>query len=178
MGAGDAIYAGFADNFVAYDQWDTLKDVLIKTGDIDRVSGFFSTAPVSTMAENQRQIDHCFGPNSLDAIASGLRTSTEDFAQRASKGFSRGAPLAMACCMSVLEAMRGTNDLRAALALEYRFTARAVAQGDFPEGVRAAIIDKDNQPKWAHAGVADVTGAEVDAMLADLGSDALNLEMT
>jgi enoyl-CoA hydratase/carnithine racemase len=177
MGAGDAIYAGFADSFVDYDQWNTLKEALIKTGDSDRVSGFVSTAPASTMAENQHQVDHYFGPDSLDAVASGLRTSTEDFAQRASKGLSRGAPLAMACCMAVLDMMRGTNDLRAALAIEYRFTARAVAQGDFPEGVRAAIIDKDNQPKWTHAGVTDVTQADVDAMLADLGKDALNLEV-
>lgn len=178
MGAGDAMYAGFADIFVAYDQWDALKCALVETGDIDRVSGFVSAAPASVMAEAQSQIDQCFGPDSLDEIASVLRGSSDEFALRAFKGLSRGAPLAMACCMSVLEAVRGTNDLRAALALEYRFTARAVAQGDFPEGVRAAIIDKDNQPKWAHAGVADVPQADVDAMLADLGKDALNLETT
>jgi enoyl-CoA hydratase/carnithine racemase len=178
MGPGDAIFVGFADAFVPYEQWDALKGALIETGDIDCVSGFFCVAPVGVMVENQSQIDHFFGPDNLDAIATGMRGTPNEFAQRAFKGFSRGAPLAMACCMAVLDAVRGTNDLRAALALEYRFTARAVAQGDFPEGVRAAIIDKDNQPKWAHAEVSSVTQDDVDMMLSDLGADALNLETT
>ena len=178
MGPGDAIFAGFADVFVTYDQWDALRGALVETGDIDQISGFVSAAPASVMAKNQSRIDQYFGPARLDAIATGLSTSTDEFAQRAFKALSRGAPLAMVCCMSALESMRGTNDLRAALALEYRFTARAVSQGDFPEGVRAAIIDKDNHPKWAHAAISDVAQADVDMLLSDLGKDALNLETT
>ena len=34
-----------------------------------------------------------------------------------------------------------------ALVQEYRFTARAIEFGDFAEGIRAAIIDKDKNPK-------------------------------
>jgi enoyl-CoA hydratase len=177
MGPGDAIFAGFADVFVPYDQWDALIDRLAATADIASVSDFISLAPDSAMAGNLPAIDQFFGPASLDEIATGLRASNDEFLQRAVKGLERGAPLALACCMAVLETLKGTQDLCAALALEYRFTARAVAQGDFLEGVRAAIIDKDNAPKWTHAAMTDVTQDDVDAMLADLGKDTLNLEM-
>ena len=59
-----------------------------------------------------------------------------------------------------------------ALQQEYRFTSRSASEGDFIEGIRAAIIDKDRTPRWRHASVEDVTAAEVEAMLAEPpGSD-------
>ena len=61
-----------------------------------------------------------------------------------------------------------------ALDLEYRFTARAMEHGDFIEGIRAAIIDKDRAPKWQFAD-RDVPMAAVSKMLRPLGKDALKL---
>jgi len=176
MGPGDAIFAGFADTFIAYEQWDQLKSALVQTGDIAEIAHFASTAPASAMANDLATIDRYFGADTLNEIAANLQDSDTEFAQRALKGLLRGAPLALSCCLAVLKTLRGTHSLRDALALEFRFTARAVAQGDFPEGIRAAIIDKDNAPNWAHAAISDVTPSEVDAMLSDLGSEALNLE--
>jgi hypothetical protein len=63
-----------------------------------------------------------------------------------------------------------------ALAQEYRFTHRAMEQGDFLEGIRAAIIDKDRNPRWRHGSVAAVTKAEVAAMLAPLGAEEWTIE--
>ena len=71
---------------------------------------------------------------------------------------------------------RGRDTIEGALELEYRFTARAMEHGDFLEGIRAAIIDKDKAPKWRHARPEDVTPAEVSAMLRPLGVDELKLE--
>jgi 3-hydroxyisobutyrate dehydrogenase len=62
-----------------------------------------------------------------------------------------------------------------ALDLEYRFTFRAMEHGDFLEGIRAAIIDKDRAPKWQYA-QSDVPLAAVAKMLTPLGKDALELK--
>ena len=43
--------------------------------------------------------------------------------------------------------------------------------GDFLEGIRAMIIDKDRTPRWRHRGPAAVPQAEVSRMLAPLGDD-------
>ena len=36
--------------------------------------------------------------------------------------------------------------------------------GDFTEGVRAKLVDKDDRPRWRHARIEDVTPADVDAL--------------
>jgi enoyl-CoA hydratase len=66
-------------------------------------------------------------------------------------------------------------DLRATLEQDYRIAARCLDGHDFIEGVRAALIDKDHQPKWQHARIEDVTAAEIDAYFAPLGADELAL---
>ncbi|MGA0778227.1 MAG: enoyl-CoA hydratase/isomerase family protein [Gemmobacter sp.] len=80
-------------------------------------------------------------------------------------------PLSMAATLAIVRAARTDRDLRAAIAREFRFTARAIAQGEFLEGVRAQVIDKDRAPRWRHAGPGAVDPAEVAAMLAPLGPE-------
>ena len=176
MGPADAIFAGFADTFVPYEDWGELKRRLCETGDVSAVADCAKAPEPSTMKANIDAVNTYFRHGTAEEILAALKSSDADFAQRALKGLLRGAPLALACCHRTLTTLRGTTDLLAALAFEFRFTARAVEQGDFPEGIRAAIIDKDNAPKWAHETVSDVTSYEVDAMLADLEEDALDLE--
>jgi len=40
-------------------------------------------------------------------------------------------------------------------------------QGDFMEGVRAVIVDKDNAPRWRPPRIEEVSAASVDAMFRD-----------
>jgi len=47
------------------------------------------------------------------------------------------------------------------------------ASADFVEGIRAAIIDKDRNPKWSPARIEDVTPEIVARYLAPLGKDDL-----
>ena len=44
---------------------------------------------------------------------------------------------------------------------------------DFYEGVRAVIVDKDNQPRWQPATLAAVSEAEVERHFAPLGGGEL-----
>jgi len=60
-----------------------------------------------------------------------------------------------------------------ALALEYRMTQHVMAGHDFFEGIRAALVDKDQRPRWQHAALAEVAGAEVEGYFANLGEREL-----
>ena len=58
--------------------------------------------------------------------------------------------------------------LSRALEIEYRLTVRLFEHGEFPEGVRALLIDKDRKPAWKPPHLADVTPAMVEALFAPL----------
>ena len=67
-------------------------------------------------------------------------------------------------------------DLDQALILEYRLTQHMMAGHDFYEGVRAALIDKDQKPRWRPATLAEIDEAMIDAYFAPLGDGELNFD--
>ena len=96
----------------------------------------------------------------------------------AAKLMNRNAPLAMSVATEIIHRVRDGQRIENALDQEFRYTYRCVAQGDFIEGIRAAIIDRDRNPAWKHQTWADVPGSEVLAMTLPLGKDALQWEKT
>ncbi|VVE40226.1 Short-chain-enoyl-CoA hydratase [Pandoraea nosoerga] len=54
-------------------------------------------------------------------------------------------------------------DLADAFRMELGLGHHVFASGDFVEGVRALLIDKDKQPRWRYATLDDVPAAQVDA---------------
>jgi len=175
MDAADAIYAGFADTFVAEGDWPALISDLEMAGDPAVIAEYAEALAPGRLAGLQAEIDHAFLPGTLAEIAEGLAADQSGFRGDALKAIQRNSPLSMAATLEILRRLREDGDLRTALHLEYRFTARAMAQGDFLEGIRAAIIDKDRTPKWRD-GLYQVSPADVAEMLAPLGSDGLNLK--
>ena len=88
----------------------------------------------------------------------------------------RNSPLSVAAAIEIIHRVRSRDTIEGALEMEYRFTHRAMEHGDFLEGIRAAIIDKDRNPNWRHGSFEDVTTIEVSSILMPLGENALNLQ--
>jgi hypothetical protein len=51
--------------------------------------------------------------------------------------------------------------------MELGMAQQCFEQGDFVEGVRALIIDKDNAPRWNPSHLDDVTSASVEAFFSE-----------
>lgn len=174
MGPADAIFAGFADTFVPEADWPALAARLVETGDAGAVERAARVAPEGRLAAQAGEIDALFGGPDLTAIHAALSAAEGDLAAAALRAVDRNSPLSMACGLEMIRRLRAPGaTIRDALALEYRFTHRAVPEADFLEGVRAQIIDKDRNPRWKHARPEDVTAAEVAHMLAPLGPEEL-----
>ena len=71
----------------------------------------------------------------------------------------------MSYTIEMLSRLSAQSKIEEALDLEYRFTSRAQEFGNFQEGIRAAIIDKDRNPKWKHANIKEVTQEDLDLFL-------------
>lgn len=174
MNAADAIFVGFADLYIPEDQWPPLIATLEATGDPACLKQATPPAP-GPIQTTQPDIDRHFYGASLGDILTTLRAEDSDFARDTLKRMGRNSPLSMACTIEALHRLRGPSlTLEKALDLEYRFTARSMEHGDFLEGIRAAIIDKDRAPIW-HYENTDVPATAVSKMLMPLGKMALKL---
>jgi len=178
MGPGDAIHAGFADYLIPEADWPALIADLQDSGDWHAIDAAAHPAPDSPLAALGPEIDALFGGERLPDIANALAASDSACADAARAAMARNAPLSMACALEVIHRVRARQDIRFALDMEYRFTARAMEHGDFLEGIRAAIIDKDKSPRWRHDGPRAVPMREISAMLRPLGPEALTWEET
>jgi enoyl-CoA hydratase len=167
MGPGDAVHAGFADAFIPETEWDAVKARLCETGDPATLPRHL--APQSPLAAQGPRIDALFSGAEIPDILAALEGDGGALAQSALKAIRRNAPLSMASTLAMLRP--GPDTLAAALRQEFRWTWRSMERGDFIEGVRAQILDKDRNPRWQHQSPEQVTQAEVAAMLAPLGAN-------
>lgn len=167
MQAGDAIHAKFADRFIPEALWPDVKADLARTGDLASLPIYPS--PESPLAAQADLIDRLFSGTDLGAIVEGLQNDPSDLAASALSKIKANAPLSMASSLAMIRP--APSSMAEALAQEFRWCWRAMEHGDFLEGVRAQILDKDRQPKWRHARLEDVSPADVAAMLAPLGPD-------
>lgn len=161
MGPGDAIHAGFADLYIPEADWPALIAGLERDGDVAALRGH----PVPPATLDRRDLS-AFGGRDLPAIIDALEALGD---AEALEPLSRNSPLSMAAGLAMVRAARGDGRMQQSLSREFRFTARATAESDFLEGVRAQIIDKDRQPRWHH----DPTEDKLRAILAPLGDDDL-----
>jgi enoyl-CoA hydratase len=173
MGAADAILAGFADVYLPEAEWDAAKARIIESG-VAEVAP--APPPPGRLEALRPDIDRHFAGETLGDILRSLRGEDSEFARETLKALARNAPLSMACTVEMLHRLGDAPTIRAALAMEYRFTFRAMEHADFLEGIRAAIIDKDRTPRWRHPDPGAVPAMDVARMLMPLGTDALTFE--
>jgi enoyl-CoA hydratase len=180
MNGPDAIYAKFADAVVPSAKLATLREALTKvqpgtsSAEIDRLIGGFATGekagPVAAM---QAKVDGWFAHDRMQDIVTALQADGADVAQATLKTLDEKSPRGMVVTLKLLRLGRTTPTLEQCLVREYRAALEVFASDDFREGVRAAVIDKDRNPKWSPERIEDVTPEMLAAYQAGIGADEL-----
>jgi enoyl-CoA hydratase len=163
IGGLDAIYIGFADLLVPSDSIIPIASALstLKPGtDNATVRTLLQTfakppepAPLQT---HQATIDKSFAFNSLHEILAALTANPSDFAQATLRTILEKSPTGLILTLHLLRVGRTSTSLRECLAREFIAAGEVLNAPEFYEGVRAAIIDKDRQPKWQPATIAEI----------------------
>jgi len=138
--AADAIYCGLADVNI----------------------GAAAASEIEALAP---AIDLHFGRDSVPAIIASLegekRPEFRDWAAKTLEALAKKSPTMLAVTLEQLR--RGAKmSLADCFRMELNMVHGCFAQGDFIEGIRALIVDKDNKPRWNPARLADVTTASVE----------------
>jgi enoyl-CoA hydratase/carnithine racemase len=104
----------------------------------------------------QEQVDYILG------------LATDDkWLQRAQKSLKHGCPLSCALVSEQLKTSKGKS-LLACFKMELGMSVRAGEVGEFQEGVRALLIDKDGAPNWQYKTLSDVPQTIIDSFFANL----------
>ena len=154
MESSDAIYCGFADHFIPEAKWKDLKKKLIETGNIDWIKKFHERTEISAIEDSFSQISEAMVDVSTKNIESKLKHPSFE---KDLSALRFNSPISVAYTIIMLKMEKVRNNISDALDAEYSFTARSQEFGDFQEGIRAAVIDKDRNPLWKHKSLADVT---------------------
>ncbi len=109
----------------------------------------------------------------MEDIVAALQRDGSDFAQATLKTLNEKSPRGMVVTLKLLRLARTARSLEECLVREYRAALEVFASDDFREGVRAAVIDKDRNPKWSPPRIEDVTPAMVAPYFAEIGADEL-----
>ncbi|MEV5838505.1 enoyl-CoA hydratase/isomerase family protein [Nocardia sp. NPDC052112] len=176
MNAGDAIAAGFADYYVASEHIPALLETLrTETAEI-AIAKFATDAPESEILAQQDWIDACYRADTVEEIVDRLRAHGSPEAAKAATELLAKSPVALKVTLRSLRAARVAQSLEEVLDEEYRVSIAALGSHDLVEGIRAQVIDKDRNPQWSPAMLADVTAEQVDAYFVELGDKELGLE--
>ncbi|HEY0213440.1 MAG TPA: enoyl-CoA hydratase/isomerase family protein [Paenirhodobacter sp.] len=169
IGAADAILAGFADHYIPEADWPALKARLAETGD-PGVLPPGGEPPPGRLGAEQALIARIFALPDIRAITDALAQTPGDFAAETLTTLRRNSALSEEATLQLVRMTRANPTIREALSNEFRFTLRAAEQGDFMEGVRAQLIDKDRTPQWGWT-LATLHAAKLREMLAPLPAE-------
>jgi enoyl-CoA hydratase/carnithine racemase len=179
LNAADARFAGLADFTLPHEaKQDVLDAIAAGRWHADReLDGSQLTHVLDQRAEREVQasplrahfdrIDDVIGHDALSDIASRLTALGDDpdlWLASAGKAFARGSPTSAALSYRLQQDARHLS-LADVFRREYQASVGCCMRHDFPEGVRALLIDKDKNPRWQPATLDEVTTAEIDAHL-------------
>ncbi len=180
--AADTLYVGVGTNYVPRAGLPALLDELVAADYTRRphqvVDGILRSHAQdpgpAPLAEHRALIDELFAGETVEGIVEEIHDSREAFAADQATALATKSPTSMKLtCRAIKEG--AALSIGQCLSMEYRLVSRIMGGHDFYEGVRAVIIDKDNEPGWDPKTLEAVSAGEINRYFADLGADELVL---
>lgn len=181
IGAADALFAGMADYHLTRETWPTLleqlsqqpwsqsgsQSTLSNEALLDQVLAGLASTPALTVGPLQQHFSLiqacCVGSdlNKIVAALVALAQHSDPWLQRAAKTLAAGSPGSARLTYTLLKRVKHLS-LADAYRVEWVAGLMCASHGDFAEGIRALLIDKDKQPKWNPSTLNDATEAWVE----------------
>jgi enoyl-CoA hydratase len=166
-----AIALGFADHFVPHDKLAELTADIV-AGDIDAAVAKHAVAPpASDLVAQRHWIVDCFAGDTVSDIIAALRGHDAGPANDAANVIAGRSPIALSVTLESVRRAKTLESLRDALVQEYRVSCASARSHDFVEGIRAQLVDKDRNPTWSPASLAQVTLEDIENYFAPADPD-------
>ena len=136
---------------------------------VDGILGSLAIAPPEArIMANMPQINRLFASDRYEDVIAALEADGSDWSAKELATLKTKSPQTCKVALRQLADSLTCADFAANMVMEYRIASRVLLRPDFTEGVRAVIVDKDNQPKWAPPTPEAVTDDLLNAIFAPL----------
>ncbi|CAL8070936.1 unnamed protein product [Calicophoron daubneyi] len=185
----DVVWAGVGTHFRSAESIEQLKEDLVnlefpkisESSDVEKIdrviseklgNGTGNFQPPEPLAEHMNAIGHIFSlfDGTKPATIESILLKLSDYSKK-NEACSRWAnkqiellrfmsPMSLKVTLRQLQrgsSLSFTDDFK----MEFRLSQHFVRSHDFPEGVRAALIDKDNRPVWKPNSLSSITDDDV-----------------
>lgn len=159
FGAADALHLGFATQALPSSAWAALLAQLaaVRWDAADPLPTVLDGLALSHLDAGPVQrlsadIEQLMAPADLPALDQAWRAALpeDDWLARAVGNYRKGSPTSAALIWKQWQDS-GTRTLAEVFRTEWTVSTQCVLHPDFPEGVRALLIDKDQSPRWSPA---------------------------
>ena len=171
MTTADGVGSGTATHHVRSERFPDLLDALCGNVSVDALlAAFAEPAAEGPVMARRGAIDALFAGSRVEDILSALDAAGDDWSKATAATIRKKSPTSLKLALAQV---RGGADwsFEDCMKAEFRIVSRIVHGHDFYEGVRAAIVDKDNAPTWSPASLAAVDDAEVERHFAPLDDE-------
>lgn len=120
---------------------------------------------------NRDRINRLFASDRYEDILAALEADGSEWAAKELKTLHSKSPQTCKVSLRLLAQGAEQTDFADEMQVEYRVGVHVVQRHDFIEGVRAAIVDKDNDPQWNPATAETVSDALIDEIFAPLAPE-------
>jgi enoyl-CoA hydratase len=180
VAAADAVYCRLADLHIPAARLSEIPAALADSRgahDVKARLDKLSAPPTAgRLAAARRWIDRCYGADAVEGIVDRLAGCDDDEARDTLQLLRKMSPTALKITLRNLRSALSFDRVEQSFQQDYRISLACVAEHDFLEGIRAAVVDKDRNPAWRPDKLADVTDAIVDRHFRTVG--ALELTFT
>jgi enoyl-CoA hydratase len=150
LSGAECHYLGLATHYVPHDALEELAERIEKMP--KRLAGVLGAAAVSVpearIAGNMALITRNFASDQLEEIEESLEADGGDWATSELATMRTKSPLSSKVSLRLLAEGAERRSFTDEMVAEYALATRVVRTHDFAEGVRALLIDKDNEPQW------------------------------
>ena len=179
MNAADALFLNLADRFVLTSQRSDLLSGLERATwegdlyavvsrvlrDLEENSAAMRQSITSPVSTHFDVIQKVTDQDSVEQIVTALLSLDTDDAwlQRAQKSIAHGSPLALHMIFKQLQRTLHMS-LKEVFESELALSVQCCRYREFPEGVRALLVDKDGKPNWTFSSVQEVDQTVVESL--------------
>ncbi len=160
----DAFYAGIINHIIPQTKLDAVINQLAETEfdqsahqqTSDILQQFSVTPETPSLINHRDDIKNCFAANTVEEILDLLNQNNSTWCQEAVKIMSTKSPTSLKIVLEQIH--RGAKlEFASCMQMEYGLVKHFLAGHDLYEGIRAVLVDKDQNPHWNPAKLSDVS---------------------